>query len=75
MRRVLMLAAILALSASSVSAATKCTDPKTHKFIKCPPPAAAQSSAPTGGHKAPHCTTGVPCGNSCIAKGKVCHKG
>jgi hypothetical protein len=22
---------------------------------------------------APHCTTGVPCGNTCIAKGKVCH--
>jgi hypothetical protein len=24
--------------------------------------------------KAPHCTTGKPCGNSCIAKDKVCHK-
>jgi hypothetical protein len=21
----------------------------------------------------PHCTHGVPCGHSCIAKGKVCH--
>ena len=23
---------------------------------------------------APNCTTGVPCGNSCISKDKVCHK-
>jgi hypothetical protein len=22
----------------------------------------------------PHCTKGKPCGNSCIAKDKVCHK-
>jgi len=22
---------------------------------------------------APHCTTGVACGNTCIARGKVCH--
>jgi hypothetical protein len=73
MKRVLMMAAILALSASSVSAATKCTDPKTHKFIKCPPPAASPA-APASSSHAPHCTKGVPCGNTCIAKGKVCHK-
>jgi len=24
---------------------------------------------------APNCTKGVPCGNACIAKGKVCHVG
>ena len=23
----------------------------------------------------PNCTKGVPCGNACIAKGKVCHVG
>ena len=23
----------------------------------------------------PRCTKGVPCGNACIAKGKVCHVG
>jgi hypothetical protein len=23
---------------------------------------------------APHCKTGKPCGNSCIAQNKVCHK-
>ena len=75
MKRVLMMAVILAFAAGSASAATKCTDPKTHKFIKCPPPPPV-SSAPalsTGKHP-PHCTTGVPCGNACIAKGKVCHK-
>jgi hypothetical protein len=33
------------------------------KFVKCPPVATAH-----------HCTSGVPCGNTCIAKGKVCHK-
>ena len=27
-----------------------------------------------GGTKAPHCTTGKPCGNSCIARDKVCHQ-
>ncbi len=24
-------------------------------------------------YAAPNCKTGVPCGNTCIAKGKVCH--
>jgi hypothetical protein len=24
--------------------------------------------------KGPHCTKGKPCGNSCIAQDKVCHK-
>jgi len=24
--------------------------------------------------KRPHCVTGKPCGNSCIAKDEVCHK-
>jgi hypothetical protein len=34
---------------------------------------ATSSSKPaTGGH--PNCTKGKPCGNSCIAKDKVCHK-
>jgi hypothetical protein len=27
-----------------------------------------------GRTKGPHCTKGKPCGNSCIAKDKVCHK-
>jgi hypothetical protein len=35
------------------------------------------ASAATDTHMAlggaPHCATGVACGNTCIAKGKVCH--
>jgi hypothetical protein len=73
MKRALMLAVILALSAGAADAASKCKDAKG-KFIKCPPAVAAVvSSAPTAGHP-PHCVKGVPCGNACIAKGKVCHK-
>jgi hypothetical protein len=34
--------------------------------------AAAPSASTSGG--APHCKTGKPCGNSCIAQNKVCHK-
>jgi len=33
------------------------------------------SSCLSGGEtKGPHCTKGKPCGNSCIALNKVCHK-
>jgi hypothetical protein len=33
------------------------------------------STCLSGGEtKGPHCTKGKPCGNSCIAKDKVCHK-
>ena len=28
----------------------------------------------TSATAAPNCKTGVPCGNTCIAKGKVCHQ-
>jgi len=31
-------------------------------------------SVSAGETKGPHCTNGKPCGNSCIAKDKVCHK-
>jgi opacity protein-like surface antigen len=31
-------------------------------------------SGGTGKVKKPHCVNGKPCGNSCIAKDKVCHK-
>jgi hypothetical protein len=34
---------------------------------------AAQAAGAPGAGRAPHCTTGVPCGNTCIAKGKTCH--
>jgi hypothetical protein len=33
------------------------------------------STCLSGGEtKGPHCTKGKPCGNSCIAMDKVCHK-
>jgi hypothetical protein len=54
---------------ASAADATSCKDPKTHKFIKCPP-AAAAPAAPTSG--LPHCKTGKPCGKSCIAMSKTC---
>jgi hypothetical protein len=31
-------------------------------------------SGPAAETKVPHCTKGKPCGNSCIAMDKVCHK-
>ena len=73
MTRTLVLALVIALAAGAADAAKQqCKDPKTGKFIKCPPPSSAVfPSAPKG---APHCTTGIPCGSTCIAKGKVCHK-
>ncbi|MBV9996282.1 MAG: hypothetical protein JO127_13840 [Caulobacteraceae bacterium] len=83
MRRSLALIAAVAIAlAAGAADAKQCKDPKTGKFIKCPPAAAATAapattaaaaSATTGGHP-PHCTVGKPCGNSCIAKDKVCHK-
>jgi hypothetical protein len=32
------------------------------------------STKPAAEIKKPHCVNGKPCGNSCIAKDKVCHK-
>jgi hypothetical protein len=47
--------------------------------MKCPvaaaaPAAMASSATAATATKKPVCKTGVACGNSCIAKGKVCHK-
>jgi hypothetical protein len=83
MNRIVALAIVLALGASTANAAA-CKDPKTGKFIKCPAAAAAAAAtasaakgtaapAATAGKK-PVCKKGVACGNSCIAVGKVCHK-
>jgi len=60
--RSFVIAAVAALAFVSAADAKQCRD-ASGKFVKC---AAAQA--------AHHCTTGVPCGNTCIAKGKVCHK-
>jgi hypothetical protein len=53
---------------ASAADAASCKDPKTHKFVTCPPPAAAAPSSAG----LPHCKVGKPCGKSCIAKNKVC---
>jgi hypothetical protein len=71
MPRLLLFAACFALVAGGADAATQCKDPKTGKFIACP---ATGAAAPASAGSHPHCSTGVPCGNSCIAKGKTCHK-
>lgn len=64
MTRILTLAAVLAMAASTALAAP-CRDDHG-KFIKCPPPPAA--------HHDPVCKIGKPCGHSCIARDKVCHR-
>jgi hypothetical protein len=51
--------------------------PKPASGATSPPPAPASPSTPstagdTGGH--PQCKKGKPCGHSCIAMDKVCHK-
>ena len=63
MRSFIIIAAVAALAFASSADAKQCRDDKG-KFVKCPPGATAPH----------HCTSGVPCGNTCIAKGKVCHK-
>ena len=73
MRPVLTLAIVVALGASGAYAKS-CKDPTTGKFITCPAATAPATTAPATTATKPHCTTGVPCGNSCIAKSKVCHK-
>jgi hypothetical protein len=75
-RKTLLAVTAMSLLASAAFGAS-CTDPKTHKFIKCPPPATAtvKTTTTTTTHTSgPVCKTGKPCGNSCIAKNKVCHK-
>jgi hypothetical protein len=59
---ILALGLALAISSGALAKDKPCRDAKGH-FAKCPPPAAA-----------PMCKVGKPCGKSCIAKDKVCHK-
>ena len=60
--RSLAVAAVLCLALAPSAFAKPC-HAADGKFTKCP---AAVS--------APQCKKGVPCGNTCIAKGKICHK-
>jgi len=63
--RSMILATIAALAFASAVTAAPCHSPDG-KFIKCPVAVVVV--------KHPNCKVGVPCGNSCIAKDKVCHK-
>jgi hypothetical protein len=90
MRVIMMAAAIAALAFASTAEATSCKDAKGHFIKCPAPaaapankPAAKSTMSKTKAGttfvagKTPafrKCKTGVPCGNSCIPKGKVCHK-
>jgi hypothetical protein len=69
------IAAALTLAFAGAADAKSCKDAKG-KFTKCPAaaaaPAAAGGMASMAGH--PQCKKGKPCGASCIAMNKVCHK-
>jgi hypothetical protein len=78
--RSLALVAILTLAlASPTMAKTQCKDAKG-KFTSCSSSSSTKTDKSgynmksTKGAAAPHCSTGKPCGNSCISKDKVCHK-
>jgi hypothetical protein len=58
---------------STEAAAPATPASKTTPAAATPMASAAAPSASTSGG-APHCKTGKPCGNSCIAQNKVCHK-
>jgi hypothetical protein len=66
MKKILVAAGILfALNVGASAAKPACRDAKGH-FAKCP----AMTAMPMH----PVCRNGKPCGNSCIARDKVCHK-
>jgi hypothetical protein len=85
--RALLIALSLAVALGGAAEAKSCKDPQTGRFVKCstsslatkanPAPAGMMTPAPGVRSTivdAPKCKTGKPCGNSCIAKDKVCHK-
>ena len=83
MKRALMLALILALSAGAAEAKS-CKDSKTGKSIKCPPGAASvgiETHSLESGSGAPHdAQTGLPSGKRqhspiTVTKGPHCTKG
>lgn len=83
MRRYLVVAAILAALAVPASAQL---NSQQQKMKDCNAQASSLSgdarktfmssclSAGSAETKGPHCTKGKPCGNTCIAMDKVCHK-
>lgn len=83
MSKTIALIAALGLALSAAAADAKPCRDAAGKYVKCPAPsaastvtsaAAAPASTPSipAGH--PQCKKGKPCGNSCIAMNKVCHK-
>jgi hypothetical protein len=73
MKRILVLAAILAMSAAPL-AATNAATPQCKTGIPCGNTCIAKGKTCHIKPAALQCKTGVPCGNSCIAKGKKCTK-
>jgi hypothetical protein len=80
MTKFVMFAFALTMIAGAADAKS-CKDPTTGKWVKCPAAAATtttttttSTAATTSTNKAPHCTKGKPCGNSCIKATDVCHK-
>lgn len=86
MRKTMILAAMAGLAFASVADAKSCKDAKGH-HVKCPVATSLAADkthalavdnkggtlmATSGG--SPHCVKGKPCGHSCIAMDKVCHK-
>jgi len=83
MRKYLIAVAMMAALAMPVNAQV---NPQQQKMTDCNAQAKGMtgdarknfmSSCLSGGSaetKGPHCTKGKPCGNSCIAMDKVCHK-
>lgn len=77
LRTIAIVAAALSLGLVGAADAKSCKDAKG-RFTKCPAAAAAPAttgstaSMASAGH--PQCKKGKPCGNSCIAMNKVCHK-
>jgi hypothetical protein len=71
MKRILVLAAILAMSAAPLTIANAA--PNCTTGIPCGNSCIAKGKVCTIKPPAPQCKTGVPCGNTCIAKGLKCH--
>lgn len=82
--RSLALALVLCLAFAPTAHARQCRDAKGH-FTSCPAAAStgynvasghatSAASAPADGGGHPDCKKGKPCGNSCIAMNKTCHK-
>ena len=71
MRSIALAAALLVAFGSPALAKTASCRDSHGKFTSCTSPVGGVPAAPV----AKQCKTGKPCGSSCIAKDKVCHKG